>query len=166
MVFAINTGMRKDEILSLKWYQVNIFRKEAVILETKNHEPRTVPLNAITMEIIKRKSKVRTIGVDYIFPNSVGRKISGRNLTRAFSSTIRKVGIADFRFHDLRHTFATRMVQAGIDLYTVQKLLGQKTSSVTMRYAHHNTASLRRGVDTLVGCNLASPGNSEKLNEG
>ncbi|HZV47251.1 MAG TPA: site-specific integrase, partial [Thermodesulfovibrionales bacterium] len=58
-------------------------------------------------------------------------------------------GLEDVRFHDLRHTFATRLVQAGIDLYVVKELLGHKTITMTMRYAHHNPESLRHGVEVL-----------------
>ncbi|MCC7201383.1 MAG: tyrosine-type recombinase/integrase, partial [Nitrospirae bacterium] len=57
--------------------------------------------------------------------------------------------IESFRFHDLRHTFATRLVQAGIDLYKVQRLLGHKTPAMTQRYAHHSPESLRDGVEAL-----------------
>lgn len=57
--------------------------------------------------------------------------------------------LEDVRFHDLRHTFATRLVQAGIDLYVVKELLGHKTITMTTRYAHHNPESLRHGVEVL-----------------
>ena len=57
-----------------------------------------------------------------------------------------KAGIQDFRFHDLRHTCATRMVQAGVDLYKVQRILGHKSPMMTQRYAHHYPESLRDGV--------------------
>ena len=61
----------------------------------------------------------------------------------------KKAGLEDVRFHDLRHTFATRLVQSGVDLYTVEELLGHKTITMTMRYAHHNIESLRHGVEVL-----------------
>jgi integrase len=60
-----------------------------------------------------------------------------------------RAGILDFRFHDLRHTFATRLVQQGVDLYKVQRLLGHKTQHMTQRYAHHSPESLRDGVNVL-----------------
>jgi len=62
-----------------------------------------------------------------------------------------KVKLADVRFHDLRHTFATRLVQSGVDLYVVKELLGHKTITMTMRYAHHYPESLRYGVEVLDG---------------
>jgi hypothetical protein len=68
---------------------------------------------------------------------------------RAFYSARKKAGLEDVRFHDLRHTFATRLVQAGVDLYVVKELLGHKSLKMTMRYAHHYPESLRHGVDVL-----------------
>jgi hypothetical protein len=58
-------------------------------------------------------------------------------------------GISNFRFHDLRHSFATRLAQNGVDLFTIQKLLGHKSYATTERYAHHYTESLRRGINVL-----------------
>ena len=77
---------------------------------------------------------------------------SGRNHVDVYSRMMRlcsRAGIPDFRFHDMRHTFATRLVQRGVDLYKVQRLLGHKTSLMTQRYAHHSPESLREGVNVL-----------------
>lgn len=63
--------------------------------------------------------------------------------------TLEKACIKDFHFHDLRHTFATRLVQAGVDFYRVKELLGHKTINMTMRYAHHYPESLRSSIDVL-----------------
>ena len=65
------------------------------------------------------------------------------------TGAIARAGIKDFRFHDLRHTFATRLVQSGEDLYSVQRMLGHKSQAMTQRYTHHNPESLRRPVDAL-----------------
>ena len=62
---------------------------------------------------------------------------------------MRKAGITRFRFHDLRHTFSTRLIQAGVDVYTVQKLGRWKTISMVLRYAHHQPESLRGGAEVL-----------------
>jgi len=77
---------------------------------------------------------------------------------------MRKVGIKDFRFHDIRHTFATRLAQAGVDLYKISKL-GHKDIKMTQRYAHHCPDSLRDGVEILeVDYNLTTIGKKECLN--
>ncbi len=78
-----------------------------------------------------------------------GTMIQTGNLLRAFYSARKRAGLNDVRFHDLRHTFATRLVQAGIELYVVKELLGHKSLKMTMRYAHHYPESLRHGVDIL-----------------
>ena len=85
----------------------------------------------------------------YVFVSEVGTKIDARNLLRAFYSARKKAGLEDVRFYDLRHTFATRLVQAGINIYVVKELLGHKTLTMTMRYAHHCPESLRHGVEIL-----------------
>lgn len=148
IIFALNTGMRQDEILSLKWSQIDLFRRTASLLVTKNKEKRTTPLNQTVFDLLKSKGKVRHIS-GYVFASQTGTKLHARNLLRAFYDARKKASLEDVRFHDLRHTFATRLVQAGIDLYTVKELLGHKTITMTMRYAHHNPESLRHGVDIL-----------------
>ena len=68
---------------------------------------------------------------------------------RAFRWALKKARIEEFHFHGLRHTFATRLVQAGVELYRVQQLLGHKSPMMTQRYAHHYPESLRDGVEVL-----------------
>ncbi|MDA8091024.1 MAG: site-specific integrase [Nitrospiraceae bacterium] len=70
-------------------------------------------------------------------------------LKDGFCRAVEKAGLEDFHFHDLRHTFATRLVQNGIDLYVVKELLGHKTITMTMRYAHHYPESLTKGIEVL-----------------
>lgn len=149
VVFALNTGMRQGEILSLRWPSVDLFRRTATVERSKNGEKRTIPVNEAVMELLKVKSKVRSISCDLVFPNSVGKVIERGNLERSWRAGKRKAKLDDFRFHDLRHTFATRLVQAGVDVYKVQKLLGHKDPKMTQRYAHHSTESLRAGVEVL-----------------
>lgn len=149
IVFAINTGLRQSEILNVAWPQVDLFRKTVTILEQKNKQVDTLPLNARSLEILKVRSKVRHIHCQNVFTNRVGSRINARNLLRAFYTACEKAKIEHLRFHDLRHTFATRLVQAGVDLYTVQKLGRWKTIQMVMRYAHHHPESLRPGIEAL-----------------
>ena len=76
-------------------------------------------------------------------------KIDGDNLRRAFKKALQKADIKDFHFHDLRHTFATRLAQNGVDIYTISKLLGHKDIQMTQRYSHHSPESLRDGIQVL-----------------
>jgi integrase len=165
LVFDLNTGLRQDELLSLEWSRVNLLRKTILITKTKNDKPKTVPLNKIALDVINRRSKVRSIKNNFVFFNRNGKKISANNLRVAFYIVMRKAGIKDFRFHDLRHTFATRLAQAGVDLYKISKLLGHKDIKMTQRYAHHCPDSLRDGVEILeVDYNLTTIGKNECLN--
>jgi integrase len=148
VVFALNTGMRQGEILSLKWPQIDLDRRLVTLLRTKNKEKRTVPLNQTVLELLRAKGKVRPIS-GYVFASQTDTKLNARNLLRAFYLARKKARLEDVRFHDLRHTFATRLVQAGINIYVVKELLGHKTLAMTMRYAHHYPESLRHGVEVL-----------------
>jgi len=150
IIFALNTGMRQAEILSLQWGQVDGVRKTATALRTKNKEKRTIPLNETVITLLTPKYRANS-PAEYVFTSQAGTKINARNLLRAYYTARKKAKLEDVRFHDLRHTFATRLVQSGIDLYVVKELLGHKTITMTMRYAHHYPESLRHGVDVLNG---------------
>ena len=148
VIFALNTGMRQDEILSLKWQDIDLSRKVLLVVKSKNGEQRTLPLNQAAIGVLRSKGKVRHIS-GLIFPSEAGTKINPGNLRRGFYAARKRSGIDHVRFHDLRHTFATRLVQRGVDLYVVKELLGHKSLKMTMRYAHHYPESLRHGVDVL-----------------
>jgi integrase len=149
MSFAIATGFRESEILDLKWSLVDLSRRTITILEQKNQGPDTLPLNERALNILKERRRMRPDGTEFVFCTQKGTRIGSRNLLRAFYSALRKSKIEPLRFHDLRHTFATRLVQAGVDLYTVQKLGRWKNISMVMRYAHHYPESLRSGIEVL-----------------
>jgi integrase len=149
VVFAMSTGLRQSEILNLTWDQVDLFRKTLYIAEQKNKDKDVLPLNKRAMAVLEGKSSVRQLHGGLVFLNQNGGRINARNLIRAFRNVCNKAGVTRFRFHDLRHTFATRLVQAGVDLYTVQKLGRWKSISMVERYAHHCPESLRPGVETL-----------------
>ena len=149
VVFALNTGMRLSEILELKWSEVDLSRMTVTVLKSKNGEKRTIPLNLRVIDMLQEKFNTR--GTDLVFPSQAGTMLDKCNVDRAFRSAVGAAKIVDFRFHDLRHTFATRLVQAGKDLYKVQRLLGHKTPAMTQRYAHHYPESLRDAVAVLDG---------------
>jgi len=149
VVFLLNTGLRIEECLSLEWSRVNRLRKTILIQETKNGSPKAIPLNTTALEVLNQRSKVKSIKNDYVFFNHNGRKINPCVLRKSFRAVLSKEGIENLRLHDLRHTFATRLAQSGVDLYKISKLLGHKDIKMTQRYAHHCTDSLRDGVDTL-----------------
>lgn len=149
IAFAISTGFRESEILGLTWKQVDFTRKEITISEQKNGQIDTLPLNDKSMTVLKQRWNTRHKNVQYVFPSQNGTRISHRNLFRAFDAARNKAKIEKFRFHDLRHTFATRLVRSGVDLYAVQKLGRWKTLSMVTRYAHFNTESLRPSIEVM-----------------
>ena len=149
IVFAVNTGLRQSEILNLQWSNVDVFRRTITLLEQKNGGRDTLPVNAKALGVLKARAKVRSLKTDYVFYNGAGNRMDARDLLRVFYPAMKKADVKRFRFHDLRHTFATRLVQAGVDIYTVQKLGRWKTIAMVMRYAHHHPESLRAGVEIL-----------------
>jgi len=156
ILFALNTGMRMGEIRALTWEAVDLFRKTVTVFRSKNGEQRTIPINSLVLDVLKSKAKVRSLKSDYVFPNDTYTLLDDSHLRRAFRGAMKLCRIENFHFHDLRHTFATRLVQSGIDLYEVQCLLGHKSPIMTQRYAHHYPESLREGVEMLEKYRLAS----------
>ncbi|MEW6544534.1 MAG: site-specific integrase [Nitrospirota bacterium] len=124
--------MRQGEILDLQWPQVDLFRRTITLLEQKNRCKDTLPVNATALEVLKERAKVRSEKTDYVFFNGAENRMDARDLLRAFYAARKNAKIGKFRFHDLRHTFATRFVQAGVDLYAVQKLGRWKTISMVI----------------------------------
>ena len=151
VVFALNTGLRQGELLSLEWNRVNLFRRTILIHKTKNGKPKTVPLNKNAMDVIacRAKEKVRKLKNDFVFLSSHGTKIDRHNLRRAFNNATRKAEIENFTFHDLRHCFCTKLAQRGVDIYKIAKLAGHEDIRMTQRYSHHCPESLRDGVEIL-----------------
>ena len=157
ILFNLHTGLRQDELLSLTWDRVDVFRKTILIADTKNGKPKTIPLNKPALGILKSKARVISIKSDIVFHSKSGTKIDKHNLRRAFVIAMGKADIEDFTYHGLRHTFATRLAQIGYDLYKISKLLGHKDIKTTQRYAHHCPDSLRDGVEMLeVDCNMTA----------
>jgi integrase len=134
VITALNTGMRKGEILNLRW-DANIDLRHGFILldKTKNGERREIPINDTLRGVLQ--GITRRLDISHVFYDNFTGKPYG-DVKRAFATACRRAGIKDFRFHDLRHTFASHLVMAGVDLTTVKELLGHKTLTMTLRYAH------------------------------
>ena len=146
VIMALNTGMRKGEILSLNWDNVDLRHGFILLDVTKNGERREIPINGTlraTLEALPRR-----LDGGYVFYDP---KTSERyqDVKRSFTTACRKAGIRDFRFHDLRHTFASHLVMAGVDLTTVSRLLGHKSLAMTLRYSHLSPQHMTRAVDVL-----------------
>lgn len=159
IIFAVETGCRLSENLSLTWNDIDLQKRTAVIFGSKTGERRTVPLSKRAYWLLKAKADVRQINSLLVF-----RDIDRYSVTKAFKKMTKKLSLENLRFHDLRHTFATRLAQSGVDEYLIQKLLGHKTPSMTQRYAHHSVESLRRGIRIFEQSRNEEPGESYDTN--
>jgi len=158
IIFSIETGCRRGEMLSLQWNDVDLFKKVVNIFGSKTGENRTIPLTQKTFEVLRGRQrvreKVRLIRDDLVFTHPIGRKINIHTLRSAFEDALKKAKIEGFRWHDLRHSYASRLAQVGVDPYTIQRLMGHKTFTTTQRYAHHCVESLRRGIEIFEASRL------------
>jgi len=148
---ALNTGMRKSEILNLKWDNIDLKHGLILLDKTKNSERREIPINEPLKQLFKQLFTNRRLDKDYVFVNPKTGKPYTKDLKRSFHSACKKAGIRDFRFHDLRHTFASQLVMNGVDLKTVQELLGHKDIKMTLRYAHLSQAHKKEAVNRIAG---------------
>jgi len=141
---ALNTGMRKGEILDLTWNQIN-FKEKLIQVgrgKTMAGEFRIIPMNS---DLTGALSRVKKIGT-YVFCHPDGQRYG--NIRTAFEKAVKRAGIPHIRFHDLRHTFATRYMGKG-DILTLKDILGHKTIEMTMRYAHPTLNKKRWCMEVL-----------------
>ena len=143
---ALNTGMRMSEQFGLTWDRIDFERRKLFLATTKNGESRKVPMNKTVLALLTDLNAAKT--GEYVFPTERKYKASRPllNPRQWIEIVLEKAKVDNFHWHDLRHTFASRLVMKGIDLHTVSKLLGHKTLTVTQRYAHlspeHNLAAV------------------------
>ena len=150
IILALNTGCRKDEILSLKWENVDMKHGFINMVQTKNGERRQIPINDTLREMLK--GLTRRLHVPYVFHVYDEEKKTGNrfgSIKRSFVTACKKAGIHDFVFHSLRHTFASHLVMGGVDLTTVSRLLGHKSLTMTLRYSHLAPNHLTSAVNVL-----------------
>jgi integrase len=143
------TGMRRENVCKLRWDQVDLFRKIIILEKTKNGDRLGIPLCERLVDLFKSLAKVRHIRSGYVFTRPDGLPLFGWTVSMAFGRACRKAEILDFHFHDLRHTFASTLVQKGVDLYRVQRLLGHRDGRMTQRYAHLAPENLREAIHVL-----------------
>ncbi|MGH8777744.1 tyrosine-type recombinase/integrase [Paraburkholderia sp.] len=136
---ALHTGCRKNELLKLEWSRVD-FERRALVLgaeHTKNRRRRVVPLNDEAIAVLRAQREWverYALGARWVFAVASGSRLT--TVQNGFRAACGRAGIADFRVHDLRHTFASWLVMSGVSLYVVKDLLGHSSITVTERYAH------------------------------
>ncbi|MEO8046924.1 MAG: site-specific integrase [Nitrospirota bacterium] len=154
VTLAIHTGMRKSEILNLAWERIALdkdmgFSATIRLYDTKNGEARGVPLNkdATTALMALQPDIAQRVG-------RVFRRDNGKDwgqIRTAFETAVARAGLPDFRFHDLRHTCASHLAMQGRPLKEIQEVLGHKSFSMTLRYAHLSPMHLQTAVESLNG---------------
>jgi len=133
IITAISTCMRSSEILNLKWKQID-FESGFIRLEkTKNSKPREIPIDDYMKNTLMEMKKSRRIG-NYVFCNSEGKP--RKSIKGSFATALKKSGIENFRFHDLRHTGASLLANGGCDIIALQEILGHQSLEMTQRYSH------------------------------
>ena len=143
---TLNTGMRKGEVLNLKWDHVNLRERYIELTEQKNGERSTIPLNNEAISILKA-IPVR-IDTPYVLPGRFnGEPFS--DLKRQFEKAVKDAGLKDVTFHTLRHTTASHLIMAGVDLATVREILRHKSIEMTLRYSHLAPAHKKAAIDDL-----------------
>ena len=133
IILAISTGMRRGEILNLKWKDVNFSNGTIWVEKTKNGEPRHVPVTNYLADTLEALEESKKIG-QYVFCNEKCKKRS--SIRDAFNNACRRAEIIGFRLHDCRHVSASLYANGGYDIISLKYLLGHKTLAMTQRYAH------------------------------
>jgi len=141
ILFAVHSGCRMGEILSLLWADIDLTQKTILVRISKNGLPRSIPMNRVLFDLVSDKEKGQP--TDRLFP------VNRNTLSKTFHTLCQELGIEDFRFHDLRHSFSSRLSQSGCNVFQIMALMGHKSISMTARYSHFNTESLRSVVNQL-----------------
>lgn len=144
---AMLTGMRKGEILGLRWDEVDLSRGVIRLPgeRTKNGRSKVVPLARDALQVLRAAHKNRSNGCLYVFPRSDGKPRG--DVIKAFKGACRRAGIRDFTFHDLRHCFASALAMRGVPLQAIGALLGHQSPTMTARYAHLSPQALQGAVE-------------------
>lgn len=141
-LLAITTGMRKSEILGLRWPQIDPQRRLARLTDTKNNDARTVPLPQIAVHRLETIGKVRRLDDDRVFPETAG-------FDYAWKKAVAAAQLTDFRFHDCRHTAASYLAMHGAKLHELAQILGHRTLAMVQRYAHLTEQHQQAVVDRM-----------------
>jgi len=137
---SLGTGMRLSEQYELTWNQIDFVRREVRLKNTKNESGRSIPMNATVEAAFKavKPAKVK-----------LSDKVFAHYQREWWEAAIIASGVVQYRWHDNRHTFCSRLAMRGVNLKVIQTLAGHKTIAMTARYAHLDDASLRMAVDSL-----------------
>ncbi len=134
VVLALTTGGRQAEIMGLRWPQIDLKRRTAMLGDTKNGDARALPLSGEAIGLLQRK--VRSLADDRLFPPKPGSKSPFMDMRAPFIAALEAAQIKDFHWHDLRHTAASYLAMAGTSPLEIAKILGHRTMAMVARYSH------------------------------
>lgn len=150
VVLALSTGMRKSEILNLKWSDIDFERARIIIHETKNGERRAVPITGLAFQLLKNIRDDDILNFSYIFLGQMGQKGQKPiDIRFAWENAIKRARINDFKFHDLRHSAASYLAMNGATLAEIAEILGHKTLSMVKRYSHISEEHTSKVVERM-----------------
>ncbi len=149
VLLLMNTGMRRGEMFNLRWQDVDFVNKRLTVVgnTSKTGQTRYIPLNDEAFDVLYKWKQQTKRNSGLIFVGKNGERFT--NIDKAWKVLLRDSHISDFRLHDLRHHFASRLVSAGVDLNSVRELLGHSDIKMTLRYAHLAPAHLSDAVAVL-----------------
>lgn len=137
VVLSLTTGARQGEIMTLRWGQIDFGRQIITLSKTKNGERRALPLVGEAFTLLRRRAKVRNLNDDRLFPpNPRAKKSDCLDLHAPWVAARKAAGLADFHWHDLRHTAASYLAMSGASLVEIAKVLGHRTLQMVARYSH------------------------------
>jgi integrase len=151
VLLAVNTGLRRGELLQLRWRDADLQRRMLTVLGdgAKTGQTRHVPLNSEAVRVLKAWRPV-AFESDWCMFGGADSSTPLVVIKKAWAGVLKAAKISKFRFHDLRHTFASKLVMAGVDLNTVRELLGHKSIAMTLRYAHLAPEHKAAAVEAIV----------------
>jgi integrase len=149
VLLSLNTGMRRGEVLDLTWEHIDLTNRMITVpaWASKSSQTRHIPMNKETLHCLSHWKEMNRTDQKLIFENHLGERFG--QIKTAWAGILKQAGITDFRWHDLRHHFASKLVMSGVDLNTVRELLGHSDYKMTLRYAHLAPQHKRRAVELL-----------------
>jgi len=144
---AIYSGPRRGELLKLRWSNVDFDLKVINFTETKTNKDRSLPMEPVVAQTLL-ELRDQADDAEYVFTNPDTRT-RYTDIKKSFSAACREAGVTNFTFHDLRHTFGTRLADAGVDVVKIKELLGHASIVTTMRYIHATDQGKRGAINVL-----------------